>query len=306
MDARVGVEIEFTGVSAQEVAALIEARWQGRCVPHSEHLWQVVGTRLGDFSVKLDTRFADKVAAAPDAVREAVSGLLRAAEGLVPLEVTAPPVAPEKLAELDALVRDLGDAGAKGTRHSALAAYAVHLNVELDDLSPAALHRWMLAFALGFAWLADVVDANRMRRLLSFAEPYAEDYVEFLCRVDYGDDLAWLIEDYVRANPTRSRALDMLPVLAHLDPERVTSALPGAPVSPRPALHYRLPDSRVGECDWSLRAEWQRWRRIAALAHDPVRLDALKQRFLEVDADSRSEAWREMSRPWLEAPPDAP
>ena len=94
----------------------------------------------------------------------------------------------------------------------------------------------------------------------------------------------------------------MLPVFAHLDPERVESALPGASISARPTLHYRLPDSRVGEADWSLVQEWRRWLQIAALATNPGRLEALRARFLASGLESRSDQWREISRPWLETP----
>ncbi len=300
MHERVGVEIEFTGLDAATVAETIQHRFGGRIVTYSDHLFDVADTSCGDFAIKLDTVLADKIADAPEAVKEMGTGLLRAAEGLVPLEITAPPVPPDDLAQLDALVVDLGAAGARGTRESAFAAYGVHLNLQVDDHSAEALRRWLLAFGLGFAWLEQAVDANLMRRLLGFAEPYPDEYVHYLCRVDYEGDLVRLIEDYVTANPTRAKALDMLPLFAHLDPERIESALPGAAVSARPALHYRLPDSRVGEAGWSLAAEWRRWLKIAALATDPDRLDALRRRFLASGLEARSPEWLQESAPWFD------
>jgi hypothetical protein len=70
----------------------------------------------------------------------------------------------------------------------------------------------------------------------------------------YRPDLAGLAGDYLAANPTRDRGLDLLPVLLHLDPARVRAALPREKVGARPALHYRLPRARVGEPGWGIGA----------------------------------------------------
>ncbi|MFW5835228.1 MAG: amidoligase family protein [Pseudomonadota bacterium] len=297
---RVGVEVELGGLSGPAVARLVQEAWGGRIEPESDHLLRVRGTRYGDVKVELDTLFTPKVAHAPEPIRQWATDLLRTTEGIVPMEIAGPPMRPADLPAWDDLLARLAAAGGTGTADSMLAAFGVHLNPSLADTSVGALHRWMLAFALGFAWLEGRLGMDRTRRLLHVAEPYEEVYVEHLCRVDYGNDLAALIEDYIRANPTRSRALDMLPVFAHLDPERVASALPRGAKSPRPTLHYRLPDSRVGEPGWSIVEEWQRWLAIARLATDPARLDDLRRRFLESGVDSRSETWREISGPWFE------
>jgi hypothetical protein len=302
--ATVGVEVEFGGLSGPEVARIVQECWGGRIEAASEHLLRVVATRYGDVKIELDTRFAEKVAEAPEPIRAWATGLLRSTEGVVPMEIAGPPMRPADLPAWDDLVARLAAAGAEGTAPSMLAAFGVHLNPSLDDTSPRALHRWMLAFALGYAWLQAQDDMDRTRRLLQVAEPYEEVFVEHLCRIDYDDDRAALIEDYLRANPTRTRALDMLPVLAHLDRDRVESALPGAAKSPRPTLHYRLPNSRIGESGWSIVTEWRRWQAIARLATDPARLDRLRRLFLESGVDSRSETWREISASWLEL--DAP
>jgi hypothetical protein len=116
-----------------------------------------------------------------------------------------------------------------------------------------------------------------------------------LARTDYDDDLAGLIDDYIGANPVRDRALDMLPVFAHLDPDRIAAALPDEPVSPRPTLHYRLSNSRVGDPQWSVSLEWQRWCVIARLAYDPDRLEQLRKRFLASRVPSLSDKWRRLS-----------
>lgn len=91
----------------------------------------------------------------------------------------------------------------------------------------------------------------------------------------YRPDLAGLAGDYLAANPTRDRGLDLLPVLLHLDPARVRAALPREKVGARPALHYRLPRARVGEPGWGVAPAWDGWAAVERLAGDPDRLAAL-------------------------------
>ncbi|MEC9104016.1 MAG: amidoligase family protein, partial [Pseudomonadota bacterium] len=42
--------------------------------------------------------------------------------------------------------------------------------------------------------------------------------------------------------------------------------------SARPAFHFRLPDCRIDEADWSLRGEWLRWLLVEEIAADEALL----------------------------------
>ena len=76
---------------------------------------------------------------------------------------------------------------------------------------------------------------------------------------DYPATADRLIDDYVRFNPTRNRPLDMLPVLACLDRERTLAAVEDPHLTkPRPAFHYRMPNSLLDEPDWRVRASGTR------------------------------------------------
>ncbi|MFP4127003.1 MAG: amidoligase family protein [Alphaproteobacteria bacterium] len=297
----VGVEIEMAGLNGPAIAAVVREMLGGELDATSEHLVTVRGTRLGDFKIKLDTRYADAATQAPEALARAATEMLRWTEGLLPLELTAPPLPPAELPRLDDLVTRLARAGAVGTTGSPVAAFAVHFNPAIAATDTASLHRWLLAFALGYAWLAARVDANATRRLVGFATPYPEGYVEQLATTDYDDDRDRLVDDYLAFNPTRNRALDALPLLAHLDAARLARALPDEPVSHRPTLHYRLPDSRIGEPGWSLGLEWRRWLAIARVAEDAIALERLRGRFVAAGVPSRSDAWKEISTPWFES-----
>jgi hypothetical protein len=83
----------------------------------------------------------------------------------------------------------------------------------------------------------------------------------------------------------------MLPVFAQLAPERVSHRIQGQKVKPRPAFHYRLPDSRVDEPGWGVAVDWNRWVAVERLTAEPERLAELGQAFLERFAGCPSRAW---------------
>ena len=109
-------------------------------------------------------------------------------------------------------------------------------------------------------------------------------------------ELERLIDDYLRHNPTRNRALDLLPVLAHLDRDRVLSQAEGKHlVKPRPAFHYRLPNCMVDEADWTLASEWNRWVMVERLAGDPERLGRMSRRYLADESRWEASIFDEMN-----------
>jgi hypothetical protein len=98
-----------------------------------------------------------------------------------------------------------------------------------------------------------------------------------------------LIDDYIALNPTRNRNLDMLPLFALLDEDRVRSKLPEEKINARPTFHYRLPDMSLKDKDWGLATEWNRWVAVEWLAADQQRLASLSRAYL--DHKGSREAW---------------
>src|SRR3712207_6922938 len=92
---------------------------------------------------------------------------------------------------------------------------------------------------------------------------------------DYWPGLAELMGDYLMANPTRERDLDLLPLFLHLDERRVRAHLPREKIGKRAVLHYRLPTARVGRPGWSIAPDWNRWVAVERLAADRSRLERL-------------------------------
>src|SRR4051812_26730082 len=77
------------------------------------------------------------------------------------------------------------------------------------------------AYALLSPWLWRTINPDPTRRVLGFAEPFPQHYVQRLAGEDYWPGVPELIDHYIEANPTRNRDLDLLPLLAFLAEDRV-------------------------------------------------------------------------------------
>ena len=124
--------------------------------------------------------------------------------------------------------------------------------------------------------------------------PYPADYVRRVVAPDYQPDLATFAEDYLAANPTRDRGLDLLPILLHLDARQVRARLPREKIGARPVLHYRLPQAHVGEPGWSIAPDWNRWAAVERLAEDRDGLVALG--WAHQDFGGTEAAWVQRAR----------
>ena len=90
----------------------------------------------------------------------------------------------------------------------------------------------------------------------------------------YWPTLDTLIDDYLADNPTRNRALDLLPLFAFVDEARVRRAVQDPLVKARPTFHYRLPNSEIHRPDWDFAGAWNDWLQVERLAADDARLAA--------------------------------
>lgn len=100
---RLGVEPEFTGLTLERIATVIQARLGGTIEARSAYEYMLRATRLGDFAVELDYAYLKRRGRQDDD-----KGVLGAvARRLVPLEVVAPPLALDRVHELHPLLADL-------------------------------------------------------------------------------------------------------------------------------------------------------------------------------------------------------
>ncbi|NNC55402.1 MAG: hypothetical protein HKO07_06755, partial [Pseudomonadales bacterium] len=89
---------------------------------------------------------------------------------------------------------------------------------------------------------------------------------------DYKPGVEQLIDDYLTHNPTRNRSLDMLPLFAHLDEQRVRNTIDDDRIKARPTFHYRLPNCDIDSPDWNIDLSWSLWLQVEKLAFDAPRL----------------------------------
>ncbi|MEJ7729923.1 MAG: amidoligase family protein [Polyangiaceae bacterium] len=287
---RVGVEIELGGLDEQEAAAVVAEVYGGTVRQTGDYTLQVFDTSLGDFRVELDSHllkhhhgraFLDRIGVprpVENALESVVGSVLRT---FVPSEIVAPPVPVTDLHQLEALREALHRRHAVGTRQSLLYMFGFQMNPELPALDVDTLRRHLAAFLVLYEWLVEVSDVDITRRTMSFIDPFPEAYRRKLLAADYAPDLDGFVADYMEANPTRNRPLDMLPVLVTVRPELVmASALEPDQIKARPTFHYRLPNSLLDEPGWSFAVEWNRWVEVERLADDRPRLARLSAAYL--------------------------
>lgn len=208
-----------------------------------------------------------------------------ASSGLVPCEVVTAPIPFTELHKLDILGRTLSGLGAQGTGDSIRYAFGLHINPSLPDSSSTTLVRYIQAFLLLHAWIIEASSIDITRRFLTkYIDPFPQEYALLVLDPDYKPGQASLISDYMAHNPTRNRALDLLPILCDFNRNAVISALSEEErnlVKGRPAFHYRLPDCRVNEPGWSVALPWNQWVCIESLAADEALLGQLMQAWKE-------------------------
>jgi hypothetical protein len=194
----------------------------------------------------------------------------------------------DRLHEVDRLLGILRGAGAKGTQDAALYAFGLHFNPEIPRQDAQTMAAFLKSFMLLNAWLRRQVAPDPMRHLMGHADPFPGEYVRKVVAADDRPDLETFIDDYLAANSTRNRDLDLLPLLMHLDRERVRAVLPHEKINERPTFHYRLPDARVSDPGWSLAPDWNRWVAVERLAADRARLERVGLSYLAFAGEEKS------------------
>lgn len=287
----IGVEIEFGALEAAEAARAVQAAVGGRIHTQEAHSFEVRATVIGDVKVALDLRLAHP-GREPDTLLGAAEAKLRALLGnvgrhLLPNEVTTAPLGVEDLPHCDRIIMELKERGARGTRSAPFYAFGLHLNPQPPDLYAPTILGVMKAFALGNGWLRARVHPDETRRALRWAQPWPDAYVRQLVAPDYWPDQTKMIDDYLAATTNRNHDLDLLPLFAHLDRERVEQAVTDKLVRARPTFHYRLPNADLENAGWSVVGEWAWWRAVERLAADRVGLDRLGRLYLDRAARTR-------------------
>jgi hypothetical protein len=308
---RVGIELEMSGITPEQVAEAVMTVVGGEC--HRESAFQsgVTGTELGDFRIELDADVLKRRAyqhhlgemgidIGEGKTRDQIEQIISRVAGMVvPLELVGPPVPWTRLQRLDDIRRALHKAGARGTHSSPLYAFGMHINIEAASLRASDILAVLRAFLLRYEWLVDTEDVDFSRRITPYVQPYPEDYVEHVLDPGYRPGIRRLIDDFLQFTPTRNRPLDLLPLLAHIDRKRVMAGpVERELIKPRPAWHYRLPNCLIDEADWSLAVPWNHWIEVERLAANPGELKTECRRYLDTPGGIKRWLAGLMQRVW--------
>lgn len=276
----VGVEVEFGAISARQAAAALARELSGSVLEEDPHALHVKGAELGNLMIEIDTRYAH-----PQRHPGTRWGMLSprwaarlgtASQFFVPRELVTAPMPLDRLALVDRAVEVLRRAGAS---EAGPVAFGLHFNPEPPRLDADAITAILKAFVLLNDWLRRESRPRRLSHQLGFGRDFPPWYVRRVIAANYWPGLDALAEDYLSANPTRNRDLDLLPLLLHFDEQRVRSRLPFEKIGKRAVLHYRLPTARVSEPGWSIAADWNRWVAVERLAADLPRLERLAEAY---------------------------
>ena len=280
---RIGVELEMIGLDVVEVSRIVARHTDGEQQETSRYEYSIHGDEAGDWAVEFDFEYLKQKGREETnedeplaLLEETTEHVLRAgAETIVPVEVVSPPLPMPRLADVQSLIARLRSAGAKGTGAGISYAFGMQFNPELPALDAGTILAYLKAFLCLYDWLKAHSAPDLTRQLTRFMAPFPDGYVRKVVDPDYWPERNTLIDDYLADNPTRNRALDMLPLFLHLDKKRVRQTVDDPRVKPRPTLHYRLPNSEIDREDWGIHIAWGDWLEVEALAADRNRLDDL-------------------------------
>jgi len=287
-----GLELEFAGIEPERAADIIQALYGGNIKKEHRYHIQILGTDLGDFRVELDARILQKMAGqnifdklgirlTEDSIRKSIEDVIdKMARSVVPLEIVMPPLPINELSTLEELRKALQKNKAKGTHASLVHAFGMHMNIESPDLGVETLHDYLKSFVILYPWLMEVLAIDISRRISPFVDPFPDEYVRTILDPDYNPDEHQFIEDYIKYNPTRNRPVDMMPIFGMRKSELTEPVMEGEKNDPRPTFHYRLPNSRIDNPEWTFETEWNHWLAVERLAEDEEMLDKLCRLYL--------------------------
>ncbi|MBA3988314.1 amidoligase family protein [Aliidiomarina maris] len=272
---RIGVEMEMSGLSIDQLSTIVADFFNLKVEPTSRYQYTLKGDDDGEWLTELDFRLLKEMGEKEhQGHKKDIESLLElVSKPLVPHELVSPPLDMRRLDEVQALIETLRKAGAKGTSDSVLYAFSMQLNPELPSLDVDTITRYLKAFLCLYDWLHDEASINFTRRITTYVDPFPTKYVKKVLAEDYwptsNDEL---IRDYLTDNPTRNRALDLLPLFAFINEELVQEFTQDPLIKARPAFHYRLPNCEIHLPDWGIHLAWNGWLQVEALAQDKARL----------------------------------
>ena len=285
-----GLEFEFSGLTLKQASELLAKVYQSASITvQNEFLHTVEVPDVGEFHLEIDSimlknkQYEDHLKkigidiSGSEVSHTIATGLARFSEGLVPKELVTPPIPLSKLSTLEKVREQYQLAGAQGTQSSWAAGFGLHINIESPNTKAATVLAYLQSFILLYEWICKKSDIDLTRKVLPYIKGFSKDYANHILDLNYQPTDTSLIADYLKFNPTRNRALDLLPIFKHMNPKLLEDApIEHDLVKPRPAYHYRLPNCSIGNPKWQIADEWRYWVEIDDLANDRDKLEKLR------------------------------
>jgi len=313
---KVGFEIEFSGLKIEQITTIVQECFGGEVHEVTPFKHKVKETQYGTFNVELDFRFLKEELLKEELeelglideedikfIRQIEEMIAAVSETVVPYEIGTPPLPIQQLQVLDALEEKLRQKGALGTSASLFYAFGLHINPEVPSFDVKMLVDFLRSFFVLYEWLVYTSKTDIVRRLTNYIAPFDEEYIIKVLDPDYQPDMATFIDDYLAYNPTRNRALDMLPLFKFIDKDRVEAAVDDPRIGARPTFHYRLPDCRIDTEVHNIAHAWNRWVEVERIAMDKSILKNLSKAYLDYLEDPFSifeESWAIKIDKWLQ------
>jgi len=299
---RVGFEIEFSGLTFDRCLSILAREPGGNISRDSEVEATIKNKDLGDFHLELDWQFLKNQARQDEKDSELISFVADVASTVVPLELVCPPIAIDNIDTLQAAIDALRQGGAKGTDDSFLYAFGVHINTDIPDLEAGTIARYLKAYCVLQDYLVEAHAIDASRKLSPYVDLYKEPYIRTV--LAYEDtDTDELMRDYLDFNPTRNRALDMLPIFSTIDEAFVQDTLDDPRIQARPAFHYRMPNCHIERPSWYFETDWRIWCLIERIANDAEALSVLVNEYrgrLRADQFATDSNWAEFVKQWID------
>lgn len=308
----VGVELELAGLEPAQIIHCVQSLLGGGLDRHNSFEFSINNTSLGKFVVELDATYVKAVGAALEQSRDlddefsieavATELLTKAAEQFVPWELVSPPIPLSSLPQVSTLFAALRAQGALGTRNSLRYAFGLHINPELPATDVGTILRYFRAYLCLYDWIVEQDQIDLTRKLTNYIKHFNKDYIQSVIDWQYQPSIEQFIDDYIQANPTRNRSMDMLPLFAYLDEPRVRDQLDDPRIKSRPTLHYRLPNCDIDNPHWNFDKPWSDWLQVERLANNSDKLQRMCQQYaqyLNSFTTPFDSEWLNSSRQWL-------
>jgi len=286
-----GFEFEYVNVSLPLCISALQREYGGVVEMINPYHYKLKETKYGTFTAMIDFQFLVKSELKVWVKKIGLDGILdeetiksietfiaSVGEALVPYEITTPPLPINALDEAQKLKEILRHLGAKGTRSSPIYAFGMHINPEVRALDVETILSDLRSFFVLYEFLVKWIEPDLTRRITPYINPFDADYRIMVLLEEYTPSMQEFIDDYLKYNSTRNRALDLLPLLTFIDEARVRKVLPNEKIGKRPTYHYRLCDSRVDEEEWCVCEGWNSWVLVERLANDTQALNSLAKK----------------------------